>query len=67
MKQKSDIAAKTESSVEILKDHIEEISVKCLDNNWIQDNKIDLNSLMADNHSNKHFKPSSGLFNNNVD
>ena len=59
MKQKTNTIPKTESSVDILKAHIEDISVKCLDNNWIQENKIDLNSLMEDDRSDRGLKVSS--------
>ncbi|WMW24589.1 hypothetical protein RE474_10925 [Methanolobus sediminis] len=64
MKQKLDVFPKM-SSVDILKSHIEEISVKCLDNNWIHENKIDLNSLMEDKHYESDFKVSSRHFYNN--
>ncbi|MDK2826418.1 MAG: hypothetical protein PWQ44_1598 [Methanolobus sp.] len=65
MKQRSATSSETESSVDILKSHIEEISIKCLDNNWIQENKIDLNSLMEDNRHDTGFKLSDRHFCNN--
>jgi hypothetical protein len=64
MESKTSDFHKNKSSVGILKSHIEDIPIKNLDNSWIQENKIDLNSLMADNHSGDDSKVSPGYLDN---
>ncbi|WP_321428735.1 hypothetical protein [uncultured Methanolobus sp.] len=67
MKSKTGDFHKNKFSVEILKSHIEDIPIKNLDNSWIQENKIDLNSLMADNYSGDDSKVPTGYLNNKYD
>ncbi|TQD26231.1 hypothetical protein [Methanolobus vulcani] len=62
MKQKLGVFPNTKSSVDILREYIEDISVKNLNNDWIQEKKIDLNLLMEDTHSYAGFKVSSRHF-----
>ncbi|WP_094227946.1 hypothetical protein [Methanolobus psychrotolerans] len=42
---------KSASSVEILKAHMDEMSVRNLDDDWINETKINLSSLMEDRHT----------------
>lgn len=42
---------KSASSVEILKAHMDEMSVRNMDDDWINETKINLSSLMEDRHT----------------
>ncbi|WP_407282603.1 hypothetical protein V7O61_04535 [Methanolobus sp. WCC1] len=51
MGSKSPSSQKTESSVDILKAHIDELSIKHLGDDWINENKVELGPLMEDQDS----------------
>ncbi|MBP1908760.1 hypothetical protein [Methanolobus bombayensis] len=65
MRQKTGDFHKKKSSVDALKSHIKCISIKNLDNTWVKQNKIDLDSLMEDRHYSGDFNKSSRSFWNN--
>ncbi len=50
------ISRSQRSSVEMLKAHIDELPVRNVDSGWINENKIDLDSLMKDKNAGSCFK-----------
>lgn len=61
MESNSQNSKRPTSSVELLKSHIDEMSIRYLDDDWVKKNTVDLGSLMEDKDHGIGFKYGIGM------
>lgn len=61
MESNSQNSKRTTSSVELLRSHIDNMSIRDLDDDWIKKHTVDLGSLMEDGDQGIGFKYGAGM------